>query len=163
MSTAHSYNLVLAIQDVPKPIELDVPETATVADILEAVRKKTGRDDLVELAFEDDDESLDDKDQVIDSIRREFRVLHASTRQRVNVTLKYEGQSRQSIFRPNTTIRRVIKWAISDEGFSLEGKPAEFQIKVEDRILPPDSHVGQAANGKSELSGVLVHNVKPQG
>ncbi len=163
MSTVTSYNLVLAIQGMAKPIELEVPETATAADILASIRERTGRDDLVELAFEDDDEAVDDGDRVVESLRREFRVLHASTRQRVTVILKYEGQRRERIFRPNATIRRVIGWAISEEGFNLEGKPAEFQIKLGDRVLPPDMHVGQAARGACELSAALVHNVKPQG
>jgi hypothetical protein len=159
MSTVTSYNLILAIQGMAKPIELEVPETATAADILASIRERTGREDLVELAYE----AVDDGDRVVESLRREFRVLHAATRQRVMVILKYEGQRRERIFRPNATIRRVIRWAISEEGFNLEGKPAEFQIKLGDRVLPPDMHVGQAAGGACELSAALVHNVKPQG
>lgn len=161
MTIATAFPLVLAVQGMSKPIEMELPEDASVEDILDRVREQTGRDDLVELAFEDEDEPLEDGERVLAALRKEFRLLHASTRQRITVALTYEGVRHERLFRPNATVRRVIRWAI--EIFHLEGKPAEFQIKVGDRVLPPDMHVGQAAQGACALAGTLVHNIKPQG
>ncbi|GGJ59807.1 MULTISPECIES: hypothetical protein [Sphingopyxis] len=163
MTAINAFSLILTVQGMAKPIELAVPDDADVAHILARIREETGRTDIEELAFEDADEPLADAATIIEDLRREFRVLHASTRQRIKVRLSYEGQSHERAFRPNATIRRVIRWAISPEAFGLEGKPAQFQVKVDGRVVPPDTHLGQAAHGSCALEGVLVHNVKPQG
>ena len=48
-------------------------------------------------------------------------------------------------------------------GTFLFEDPSDFQLKHDGKVLPPDSHLGQAAHGEKSIVLDLVFKVKPQG
>lgn len=101
---------------------------------------------------------------LIEQLSVEFAPLHvARHRARIAVTVEYNGRDIEREFRPSATVERVIKWAIGPEGFSLEGDPSDFQLKLGDEILSPGTHLGQLPHPHDAVKLDLVFKIKPQG
>jgi hypothetical protein len=90
-----------------------------------------------------------------------FKVLHIGKRGKVKVHVTFGRETVDEDFRPAATMRKVTRWAIAALG--LEGEVADFQLKLDDEVLPPETHVGQVARGAKVLRLSLVMKVKPQG
>jgi hypothetical protein len=160
---AETHNFVLVVEGQRKPLSIDAPVDASAVALLSSVRALTGREDLTELLWEDIDEAIHEEERLVTRLEEDFRLLHATSGGSIQVIVRYENQEKAQRFRPSTTLRRVISWAISPEGFNLIGQPSEFQIKFEGRVVPPDTHVGQLGRCEKAINLLLVHNIKPQG
>jgi hypothetical protein len=55
----------------------------------------------------------------------------------------------------------VTKWAVGK--LAPTEDPSDFQLKHDGKVLPPDTHLGQATHGEKSIVLDLVFKVKPQG
>lgn len=94
----------------------DIDETTTVAELAEAA----GIDDATGWP-EDGDEPLDGGTSVAAAVGDNGH-LHLNRCRRVEVTISYAGKTRNHAFPPGTTIGRVRRWAIGEDGFDLPKK-----------------------------------------
>lgn len=157
------FEIVFAIEGDAKPHAINVAADATAASVLALIIAEHGIRENVALYWEDDDAPLEPASRPVARLQEDFRQLHVSRNGKITVTIAYNGKTKSHKFRPGSTIRNVIKWAISEDGFGLVGKPVEFQIKFNGKVIPPATHVGQLARADCEIAVDLVANVKPQG
>lgn len=162
-STTEKFALIVALEGEAKPRSIEVPHNAAAGAILEIIKAETGRSDIAELLHEDTDETIIATDALAESLASNFSLIHAATPGKIETTFLYDNRSVSHSFSPSATMRTLVTWAISDEGFELIGEPAEFQIKADGKIVPPDVHLGQLTKGDKSISLTLVHNIKPQG
>lgn len=161
--TAAGFDLVYALEGLAKAQSITVSANASNADILALIAARHTLAEPFQLYWEDDDEALSESDTVIDRLKGDFRQINVARARKIDIAISYNGKAAKRPFRPNATIRRVIVWAISNEGLDLVGKPNEFQIKYEGKVIPPETHLGQLAKCDDTLEFVLVANIKPQG
>lgn len=134
----------------------------SVSDVIKALATQVERPELDTLYLSDDEKPLKPKEQIGRAVGEEFVVLHLGAKGAVEVTVSFNGVPKATKLSPSTTISTVIAWAISKKGHSLEGDPADFQLKLGEDLQPADRHIGQiAADQKVELA--IVFKVKPQG
>ncbi len=162
-STTEKFALIVALEGEAKPRSIEVPRSAQAGAILEAIKAETGRSDIAHLLREDTDEPIIATDALAESLASNFSLIHAASPGKIEVKFLYDNQSTSNSFGPSATMRALVTWAISDEGFALIGEPAEFQVKADGKIVPPDQHLGQLTKGDKAITLTLVHNIKPQG
>jgi hypothetical protein len=153
--------VAFAVEGDRKPQIVDIRREATVGAFLDLVIERTGRPDLEEVAIEDAEEILACEVALEEVLVGAFKVLHVAKPGRVKVFVTFNSRTLEEAFRPSASMRKVTRWAIS--AFELEGEPADFQLKHNGEVLPPETHVGQASGGHKELRLDLVMKVKPQG
>ena len=163
MSTLEIFEVVYALEGHSKPHAIGVPSSASNIEVLALIVDKHGLNAPVHLFWEDEEEPLDEAILLLERLRDDFRQVHVAKAGKVGVSVTYNARTVDHKFRPNATIRRVIVWAISDKGLDLVGKPADFQIKFEGKVVPPETHIGQLATCDQSLALTLVANIKPQG
>lgn len=159
-NTEKSLEVAFVLEGERKPQIIEAPEGATVGELLALVAARHGVD-IDEVAIEDSEEILDLKTQLRDVLVGAFKVLHLGKRGKVKVDVTFERSTVHEDFRPAATMRKVTRWAIAALG--LEGEVADFQLKLGDDVLPPETHVGQVAKGAKVLHLTLVMKIKPQG
>jgi hypothetical protein len=52
---------------------------------------------------------------------------------------------------------------VSEDGFDLLEGPSKFVLKLGDRVLEPELHLGQLTRGERAIEFILVHGRKIQG
>lgn len=93
-----------------------IDETITIAELADAA----GVDNAVGW-LEDADEPLDGGARVAVSVGDNGH-LHLNQCRRVEVAINYAGKSKTHRFTPGTTIGRVRRWAMGENGFHLPQK-----------------------------------------
>jgi hypothetical protein len=142
--------------------EVEIDRTATVKEFLDIAVSKTGIEGLLEVYVEDAEEPLHYDLVLIQHLSVEFAPLHVAKPGKIATTVRYQG-SRHVVhpFRPAATIAKVTKWAVGK--LAPTEDPSDFQLKHDGKVLPPDSHLGQASHGEKSIVLDLVFKVKPQG
>lgn len=163
MSNIEMIEIVYALEGSPKPHEIGVPAGASNPEVLALIVAKHALAEPMDLYWEDEDEPLAETILLLERLRDDFRQVHVARPGKIDVDITYNHRTVHHRFRPNATIRRVIVWAISDAGLDLVGKPADFQIKFEGKVVPPETHLGQLAACEQSIALSLVANIKPQG
>lgn len=161
--TISETELVYALAGEAQPRSIRVHDNASNADILNHIVKAHDLEGPYQLFWEDEAEPLDDKDSVLTRLKTDFRQIQVAKPGFIEVTFSYNNRTATNGFRPNTTVRKLIEWAVSEEGLALLCDPSQFQVKLGGKILPPESHLGQVARGEKAITLTLVQNVKPQG
>lgn len=161
--TEKTAELVFALEGEREPKSIVLKASETDEGLLARLREEYKRDDLEEICLEDDDNPIDLADLIRALLSGEFRLVHVGAKGKIKVSVTYNNKEMEHAFRPSATMRRVIKWAISPKAFELDGEPSDFQLKLGDEILPPDTHVGQLTKGRHPVRLALVFKVKPQG
>ena len=171
-ATEDIFEVVYALEGHAKPFAIEVPVDASDAMVFNLIANKHGLGSDHRLFWEDDTEESRDDDEhdalvdvvgLVSRLRVDFRQIHVGRSGKIAVSVRYNARTVERKFRPNATIRRVIRWAISKKGLDLIGQPAEFQIKHDGKVIPPQTHLGQLARCDDALAFVLVANIKPQG
>jgi hypothetical protein len=160
---SETLEIVFIVEGEPTPRSAKLPGALAVGEVIVHLQGELGGTDLEELSLEDAEAALIAEQLLAEVLAGEFKVLHLSRKGAVEVTVTYNGRSVSKPFRPNATIRKITRWAISPEGLKLEGDAADFQLKLGADILPPDQHLGQITKGAKAVSLTLVFKVKPQG
>lgn len=155
--------LVFILEGEPEPKSILIEKAEPLEALLGRLNQVHGRDDLEELCLEDEDEALDLERLLAMLQSGEFRLVHVGAKGKIKVVVTYNNREVEHAFRPSATLRRVIKWAISDKALNLDGEPTDFQLKLGEEILPPDTHVGQLSKRREPVRLSLVFKVKPQG
>jgi hypothetical protein len=151
--------VVFAVEGDRKPRALQLRPDATVADLIDALCKGGGAPE--EVCLEDADDALEPDTELAGLLTGEFKVLHAGRRGRIKLTIVFNGREVKETFRPSATVRRVLRWAV--DALGLDGDPSDFQLKLDDELLPPETHLGQIAKSRKVLELALVMKIKPQG
>lgn len=161
--SADSHELTFALEGMRHPQSVVVKPDATAAEVLAAIIEKTGRADITEILIENQDACLPDDHHLVAVIIKEFVLVHAATKGLVKVTVGYNARHVDEEFRPNATMEKIIRWAISPKALDLEGTPADYQLKSGNEVLAGDTHLGQVSHGHKHVTLTLVFRVKPQG
>lgn len=144
------------------PHSVKVKNDIKVAEFVSLVSKNHGITEAVEVLIEDEDDALGDELVLVEVIgERTVHVGHKHSK--INVIVEYQNRNIHREYRPSATIRKILIWAVGTEGFNLEGKPSQYQLKHNGEVVPDDKHIGQVAQGAKEVTLVLVFRVKPQG
>ena len=161
MAQAEIIEVAFVLEGDRKPQIYEVEPGVTVGGFIELVIERTGRGELEEVAIEDAEDILAAEVLLAEVLVGAFKVLHVAKGGRVKVFVTFNNQVREEAFRPAASMRKVTRWAIA--AFELEGEVADFQLKLNDEVLPPETHVGQVSGGHKELRLHLVMKSKPQG
>jgi hypothetical protein len=163
LETQERIEVVYLVEGDRSPHSHEVEPSETVGAVLARLRAAHGREDLEELLLEDEEEALALELRLAEVLLDEFRLVHLAAKGKIKIFVGYNGREVEREFRPSATIARVIIWAISPEGLKLEGEPSDFQLKLGDEILTPETHVGQLSKHREPVRLALVFKVKPQG
>jgi len=154
--------VVFAVEGQPGHHDVDVGSGTTVKEFIDIVVSKTGIEGLLEVYVEDAEEPLHHDLVLIEHLSIEFAPLHVAKLGKIETTVRYQGSRHvEREFRPAATIDKVTKWAVKQ--LAPTEDPSDFQLKHDGKVLPPDSHLGQAAHGQKAIVLDLVFKVKPQG
>lgn len=154
--------VVFAVEGQTGHHDAKIGPTITVKEFIDIAVSKTGIEGLLEVYVEDAEEPLDHELILIEHLSVEFVPLHIAKPGEIATTVRYQGSRQvQRAFRPAATIAKVTKWAVGE--LAPTEDPSDFQLKHEGKVLPPDSHLGQAAHGEKSIVLDLVFKVKPQG
>jgi hypothetical protein len=141
--------------------DAEIGPTTTVKEFVDIAVTKTGIEGLLEVYVEDAEEPLGHELILIDHLSIQFAPLHVAKPGKIATTVRYQGRHVEHPFRPAATITKVTKWAVGK--LAPTEDPSDFQLKHDGKVLPPDSHLGQAAHGEKSIVLDLVFKVKPQG
>ena len=162
MSQEEQVEIIYAVEGLRDPQSTRVPRNTKVGEFALMVAKLHGDTELVEVLVEDSENSLGHEAVLVDVLAESMAHV-AKKDSKIKVLVEHNGKTISRDFGPSATIRTVLVWAVSPQGFNLEGKVTDFQLKYEGEVQPDDRHIGQIARGQKELSLVLVYRVKPQG
>lgn len=115
----------------------DVEASTTVADAV-------GLADGEVVSLEDSDDGLDAASAMADSVGNRGHI-HVNRCRSVEVTVDFNGESREHSFAPGSTIKRIFNWATGDDGFPLRDEDrAEHTLQLCGTTEQPDvsDHVG---------------------
>lgn len=141
--------------------DAEIGPTTTVKEFVEIAVMKTGIEGLLEVYVEDAEEPLGHDSVLIEHLSVEFAPLHVAKPGKIATTVRYQGRHVEHPFRPSATAAKVTRWAVGK--LAPTEDPIDFQLKHDGHVLPPDSHLGQAARGEKSIVLDLVFKVKPQG
>lgn len=142
--------------------DAEIGPTTTVKEFIDIAVIKTGIEGLLEVYVEDAEEPLGHELILVEHLSIEFAPLHVAKPGKIATTVRYQGNRHvEHAFRPAATIAKVTKWAVGK--LAPTEDPSDFQLKHDGNVLPPDSHLGQAAHGEKSIVLDLVFKVKPQG
>ena len=154
-------SITYAVEGLPDHHEVPVPNSATAAEILALIKSRHPDIEIVELLVEDEEKVCGN--DIVERVEVEFKLLHAARGGTIHVKVKYETTQKEKGFKPSATVRSIIEWAVSKDGFDLLEGPAKFVLKLQDRVLEPELHLGQLTHGSREVEFTLVHGRKIQG
>jgi hypothetical protein len=156
--------ILFTVQGHREPFGEHIDRGMTVGEFGALVARSRGIEESVEVFIEDADEPLETSMVLVDVVAIEGPPVHVARRHaKIAVTVEYNARDIEREFRPNVTVERIIVWAIGPDGFNLEGDPSDFQLKYEDEVLAPDTHLGQIPHPHDAVKLDLVFEVKPQG
>ncbi len=155
--------LAYVVEGIEDQHELPATAADTTADILARIKERHADAEITELLIEDEDEAVAADDRIVERVDREFKLVHASRGGKIKVVIHYEHEKRDRAFGPNATVRRIRRWAVSDKGFDLTEPAAKFVLKLGERVLEPELHLGQISRGERTVELTLVHGRKIQG
>lgn len=143
-----------------KRIELvTVTETMTVA---EAVRLEDGEFVWVEEA----DEELQVSVTLVEAGIPHRGHVHVNRCRKIEVTVAYNGTSKEHTFAPAAKVARVRKWALSKQGFDLTPTDAADLVLVfAGTTVKPDltDHVGSFVSDDCKVAFDLVPKPRTEG
>jgi hypothetical protein len=163
VNTPRTSAIAYAVESLPDHHEIRVAVGATASEILDTIKARHPAVEIDELVMEDEDEPLGDDARVVERVEDEFKLIHAARRGRIAVTVVYDNDQRQREFRPSATVRRILRWAVGEKGFDLVDPPFKFVLKMGERMLEPELHLGQITRGARAIVLQLVHTRKVQG
>ena len=162
MDQVEEVEVLYAVEGFRDPHSVKVKNDIKVAEFASLVSKNHGIAEETEILIEDEDDALGAEVVLLEAIgERTVHVGHKHSK--IKVIVEYQNRKIDREFRPSATIRKVLIWAVGPDGFKLEGKPTQYQLKHNGEVVPDDKHVGQVAQGAKEVTFVLVFRVKPQG
>lgn len=153
--------VVFAAEGRAEHHDAEIGPAITVREFIDIAVSKTGIEGLLEVYVEDAEEPLGHELILIEHLSAEFAPLHVAKPGKIATTVRYQGRHVEHPFRPAATIGKVTKWAVGK--LAPTEDPSDFQLKHDGNVLPPDSHLGQAAHGEKAIVLDLVFKVKPQG
>jgi hypothetical protein len=121
----------------------EIDSTTTVADLAGAL----GLDEAVGWS-ENADEPLDETTRVAEAVGDNGH-LHLNRCRRIEVTINYAGKAKSHEYTPGTTIGRVRRWAIGEQGYDLPQKERpkhEVGLCGSGVIADRNDHIGTLAS-----------------
>lgn len=127
---------------------IDVPENATVRDIIGEAKKLGLTADLEAAVFvEDGDHELDQNHRLHECGINNKHHVHVHHCRKIAVTVNFNGVEKTHSFPPGTRVRRVLHWAV--KAFDLHGVDAENkELRLggtDGTVLTANQHIGSFA------------------
>ncbi len=153
-----------------EPKLVSIGETAAAADLIGEleraghIHRESGEEIL--LFLDNHDEPLDREHRLCDGGVGHRHLLHCHSCRRVEVTIHYNGVTKERAFSPSSRISRVLKWAAG--AFGLTGADAQgLELRLQcdaNNPLPTDSHIGcYTRRGNCAVDLCLVPKVRVEG
>lgn len=127
---------------------VEVPEGATVGDLLQAARERGLADDDADVLLEDADDALDADTPLADAGVGVGAQVHIGRRRKVAVTVQFETRSVEARLAPSRRVLRVLKRALKH--FEIPRSEAkEYALQLCGTTDRPDLdvHLGALASG----------------
>lgn len=129
---------------------IEVSEETRVRDLVD--EEEDGEEFTVWL--EDSEEPLDLDATLADAGVSDRAHVHVARCRRIEVRVRYGGETKEREFAPAATIARVFEWATGKRGFELtESERAKHTLGLCDTLTQPDKaeHVGTLAGADCAL------------
>ena len=143
--------LQIYIHKQSRELELvEVEETMTVEGLVGAYSQEAE----ATLWIEDSTDPLEGESTLADAGVTERRHVHISPCRRIEVTVRYGGDSKKRRFPPSTTIARVFEWATGKRGFALTAtERAKHTLGICDTLTQPDKseHIGSITDHRCSV------------
>lgn len=133
------------IKDV---VLIEIPYAGKVRDILKLARSKGlsgGDEEMIAIFLEDEENAIEPEITLKEAGIHHRKRIHLHRCHEILVTVNFNGQEKQRIFRPSSTIKRIKKWATGPDGFhmsELDASEHALQICGTDNRPDEDVHVG---------------------
>lgn len=143
-----------------------IPEDATVRELIEAA-KRSGFpfEEGWVLVLEDEDEPLEPDARLRDTKVKNKHHVSCHTCRKIEVTVNFNGITRQRKFTPSRKVKGVLKWALGV--FELAGADTENkELRLggtQGRVLQSQQHIGSFVQGNCSLELYLTGIVEVNG
>jgi hypothetical protein len=161
--TTGAIEILFTVEGRAKPFSANAGPTMTVLEFGRLAAKAGQIDEAVEVFLEDAETALAGELVLIEHLAEKFAPIHVASPGKIKTTVEYNNRRIEHDFRANSTIARVLEWAVGKNGFDLDKPAADFQLKHKGEVLSLDDHLGQVAGGHKQVALHLVFKVKPQG
>jgi hypothetical protein len=124
------------------PKILAVEAESTVAELLKTVGGEL-------MWLEDADDEIDQSVTLAAAGVTELGHVHIGHCKKIEVSVRFGGETKTRSFSPSARIRRVAKWAMGPSGFDLSEAEAEkhvLELPGSDHRVPDRTHVGSIAD-----------------
>jgi hypothetical protein len=124
---------------------VEVEETMKVGELLGAYNQEAEAD----LWIEDGGKPLETESTLAEAGITQRGHVHISRCKRVEVSVRYGGDTKTKRFPPGTTVARVFNWATGKQGFDLTAtEVAKHTLGLCDTLTQPDKseHIGSLAD-----------------
>ena len=156
-------------EGIPEVQLIRVREDGTVRDLLKVARESgagaTQDGEAVSVFIEDEEQELALDSRLKDAGIKNRSRVHVHRCRRVEVTVNFNGTSRENQFPSSKTIAKVKRWA--DEQFGLKGVDAtEHALQISGTSTRPDedTHVGSlVSHPNCRISFDLVPKKRVEG
>jgi hypothetical protein len=159
--------VTVSLEGSPDSWSVEVPGSLTFHGLQSSLAHQQSRPDLEEMAV-----TVEDEDAPAPGDATMSELFHGARRGRVHlhrcgvvaVTVDYNMKTRTRAFPPSTTVHRVFVWAVSKDGFNLEGEAHDLELQQQGAAsaLQPNTHLGTLATS-CQLKLELVPKDRPQG
>lgn len=125
---------------------VEVESGATVGELLERLGREGGTEES--LWLEDGDDPLDRSTTLESAAVSEGTRVHVARRKKVEVSVRFGGDTKTREFQPSALVQRVFQWAVGNSGFDLpSAERAKHTLAVCGADTEADryTHVGSLA------------------
>lgn len=143
----HDADVIHADVEVEGDVELKALKFGSGSDIAREVRNKLGLDDDFLVFEREKDEPL-----AAPVVGRKNLRLVVHRARAITVTVQYEHRSEARDFAPSATIFKVLKWAVSKQGFNLDptiAAKANLMLPGAEQPLPRDRAIAAYTPAKT--------------
>lgn len=123
---------------------INVPEDATVADVLEAAKQSGIADSGLQFYAEGADAPLPPDARLRDHGIKNKDHVHVHKCGRITVSVQFNGIEQTSTFAPGHKVKAVLKWALAAHGLTgVDADNKELRLgSLEGDSLLPEQHIG---------------------
>lgn len=142
-------DIFLQGENIPEITLVQVPDSGTVRDILEAAKAQNlqlAGDETSLIIFMEDVEEALALDLSLEAARIGHRSrVHVHRCRQLEVTVNFNSDHKTHVFSPSTTVEHVQRWAVGEQGFNLGQIDAmDLLLQLCNSTVRPDgdTHIG---------------------
>lgn len=144
-------------------VTVDFPLKKLADEVLDSIDPKTEPENY--LFFIENQELALDKNKTLEELEIKNRShIHLAKVDKITVSVIYNGATRQDIFRPQMTVKKVLQWALKEFNIPVQDRK-DMVLKDENgETLSEHEHIGSIIEpGQSSLTLYLAREQGVQG